>query len=498
MGASVPGGVIWPLDATALCSAVQEDLRSAEDNRLALDKEVKRLLDGLNGDESDVIAWIGNDGVVSFRSIIVRIVSLGLTTSLNLAQNMDRKPPTLLKSLPLIRLQLDPSETMGLSPQTRLLYTPSSSKLLAVTPAGDDSIIAMHRLFLRDILGARASGLKSLSPKQSDSTTIHLSDTISNFVRTPNGRGILAMGREGEIGVWYADRLSKPKKGTFKPDALLGRGRWKAHGQPTAMAIFAKGRAIVSYGKVDGKPTITLQHLDEGRGSPSEPVTLPHLDLEDGDEVEMLLAVSDIDDGFSARGRRTQRAYIMAASRRGHAWVWRVDSRLSGSAPTSPAATTKTLPNQSSTPSTSSPPPDILLQSRYALPLSGELAFILPVDPMGWHQSVVDWKSNFPLQDMILTISKDGVLEFWSPELGHHFEHERPHHHHSNGNSHTHQPWSRTGFVSTGITDAIMARCSSRKKTAIIRETDGHHEMTIWDSKTSEFSTGLELTHSFL
>jgi hypothetical protein len=31
----------------------------------------------------------------------------------------------------------------------------------------------------------------------------------------------------------------------------------------------------------------------------------------------------------------------------------------------------------------------------------------------------------------------------------------------------------------------------------VTEKPDGTHEMTIWDSNVSEFSTGLELTHTF-
>ena len=167
--------------------------------------------------------------------------------------------------------------------------------------------------------------------------------------------------------------------------------------------------------------------------------------------------------------------------------------------------------------------PDISLLSRYRLPVDLDTPhLILPVDPMGWHQSVIDWKTDTPLQDMILTCSKSGVLEFWTPQLGHHFAFEVQHGHaangtkdRQNGNLHDHDesPWTRSGVVRTGRADALMARCSSRKKTvlgkafglfgrgtltlAVCETPDGGHEMSIWDSNVSEFSTGMELVYTF-
>ncbi|ORX33596.1 RAVE protein 1 C terminal-domain-containing protein [Kockovaella imperatae] len=485
-------GVVWPLDAHVLWSAVLHDL----DNITSTDNAstVSELLESLAGDESDVVAWIGDDGDIAFRSIM----------------NMDRKPPTLLKTLALSRLKIDPSVSRRLAPGSRLLLNPKNASLLAVTQpdSGDDN--QCLKLTLPDILASRSPGI---IPGHVSRTAHQLSDPISHFVRTPNGRGLLAVSRENEVAVWYADRLDKPLKSCAQSEVLLGRGIWTTSDAPIAMAIFAKGRAIVTYSRSEGKPTIVLQHLDEGRSLPSDAVTFPDFDLTDDDEIQMLLAVSDIDDGYSARGRRTQKAYIMAASRQGHAWVWKVDSRLAGSAPTSPEATTLVFPDLHTSRPTISAPPDIARLSRFVLPVSGNLAHVLPVDPMGWHQSVVDWKANVPLQDMILTISKDGTLEFWRPALGHHFDHEHLRARFTTSKSdlegelsddekvpgHTHEAWSRTGSVRTGICDPIMARCSSRKKTVIIREkSEVEHEMTIWDSNTSEFSTGLELTHCFL
>lgn len=178
-----------------------------------------------------------------------------------------------------------------------------------------------------------------------------------------------------------------------------------------------------------------------------------------GDEIELLLAVSDIDDGYSGRGRRTQRAIILAASKQGHAWVWRVDSRLTANL----SADTNV-----------DDAPGIRLLSHYVLPVEGgEPHLILPVDPMGWHQSVIDWKNDAPLQDMILTVSKAGVLEFWSPELGHHYNGERAHKDrvptrgHDKHDDSADKPWRRTGTVRTGRERVVMARCSSRKKTVL-------------------------------
>jgi hypothetical protein len=188
---------------------------------------------------------------------------------------------------------------------------------------------------------------------------------------------------------------------------------------------------------------------------PEPPVVLPGFKLEEGDDVELLLAISDIDDDFSTKSRRTQRAYIIAASQKGFAWVWDVVSRWDSTDGERPEDTV----------------PDISLLSHYQLPIDsidGKDArphLILPVDPMGWHQSPVDWQNMTSLQDMVLTVSSGGMLEFWTPRLSDHVATSKD----FNKNAHLHDllPWSRSGSVKTDRENTIMARCSSRKKTAL-------------------------------
>ena len=170
--------------------------------------------------------------------------------------------------------------------------------------------------------------------------------------------------------------------------------------------------------------------------------------MEEDDDVAMLLAVSDIDDGISGKGRRTQRAVVIAVTKSGQAWCWRVTS------------TTKEMDNDK---------PDIRLLHKYRLPIEGGSlpALVLPVDPMGWHTSVIDWKSDTPLQDMVLTISTAGVLEYWQPRLGQHLAMQGGAKEGGKVIGAGGEAWVRSGFVDTGRTNVVMARCSSRKKTVL-------------------------------
>lgn len=81
-------------------------------------------------------------------------------------------------------------------------------------------------------------------------------------------------------------------------------------------------------------------------------------------------------------------------------------------------------------------------------------------------------------RDVLLSVGRNGELMFWVPD--------------GNGTG-----WRRTGRVRTGRTSIRMARCSSAKKTVLIVPRADGEELTIWDSKESEFSSGLEYAKIF-
>lgn len=295
---------------------------------------------------------------------------------------------------------------------------------------------------------------------------VDLARSLKHFVRTPNGRGLLAIAEGGEIGVWSKEEVGKPDKGKRWKRSLAGKGYWSLPETPARSAIFAKGRAMVFYHKsAEDKATMTLQHIDRGETTPAPAVYLPNFRPKPGDDVKVLLAVSDIDDGFSGKTRRTERAIIMAVTKSGEAWCWRVISKWENS--------------EDSKAGRKSAPPDIKLLHQYRLsPADCEKDatphLVLPVDPMGWHQSVIDWKTDMPLQDMVLTVSSKGKLEFWQPALGHHLAvpesvTDKAKAQCVTQKEHVHTPWTRSGFVDTGKEGIVKAGCSSRKKTAIGR-----------------------------
>ncbi|KAF8578745.1 hypothetical protein K439DRAFT_1361373 [Ramaria rubella] len=111
-----------------------------------------------------------------------------------------------------------------------------------------------------------------------------------------------------------------------------------------------------------------------------------------------------------------------------------------------------------------------------SLPLPARPRFILPVDPMDWRSYAVSTQ-----HDVLVSISEDGELSFWIPEPASHSNSEIPR-----------EKWLCTGSVRTGRNNIRMARCSSAKKTVLVVPHPDGEEVTIWDSKESEFSSGLE------
>lgn len=136
------------------------------------------------------------------------------------------------------------------------------------------------------------------------------------------------------------------------------------------------------------------------------------------------------------------------------------------------------------------------------LPLPRPASLILPVDPMAWASSPKTFSLRGRQHDVLVSIADDGELAFW--EIGE-----------KDGSF----AWRCTGKIRTGRKDIAMARCSSAKKTAlgsflsllislwiigidvfrvlVLRSKEGGEELTIWDSKESEFSSGLEYTRVF-
>jgi hypothetical protein len=137
----------------------------------------------------------------------------------------------------------------------------------------------------------------------------------------------------------------------------------------------------------------------------------------------------------------------------------------------------------------------------------------MPVDPMAWSRSlpqILLSQEDFYMaesagkrEDVLVSISDIGELAFWVPDIS------------GEGSKIS---WRCTGKINTGRKSIGMARCSSAKKTVlgdsfpigllsnmntyhlrkVVKEpSEQGQELTIWDSKESEFSSGLEYRNVF-
>ncbi|KAI0068306.1 WD repeat-containing protein [Artomyces pyxidatus] len=115
------------------------------------------------------------------------------------------------------------------------------------------------------------------------------------------------------------------------------------------------------------------------------------------------------------------------------------------------------------------PGPTLELKSQTRLPLSEPALFIVPVDPMAWSGAGIG-----PEHDVLLSVARGGELMFWVQDDG------------------EGRGWRLTGRVRTGRTGISRVRCSSAKKSVLVVPGAEGEELTIWDSKESEFASGLE------
>jgi hypothetical protein len=264
------------------------------------------------------------------------------------------------------------------------------------------------------------------------------------------------VGLEGQHTIWT---IGTQAEGAAAMGRLSGRAQWTATlAEPKLQdsngatddpgyvaAIFAGGRGFVRAGHGN---KVTLHHVDED-GTVTSGIDLP--DFVPSDKVSVLVATSDVDDGVTARDRRTQATYVIAACGDGTVYVWVVHG--AGTADREPEGYTPTARLMSRSPLVSHHTP------RENGP-TADPAFVLPVDPMGWHTSTVDWKNHTALQDVILTISQQGDLEFWMPTTETDPET-------SDQSPRLGRSWTRTGHVHSGKSNLVKARCSARKKTVL-------------------------------
>ncbi|KAI0830734.1 WD repeat-containing protein [Trametes gibbosa] len=348
--------------------------------------------------------------------------------------NIDRRPPTLLKQFTLLQTA---SGALP-SPPAHLYIVPNpgrASLTLVTAPPLKSYELAILAFFdaCADGLRLQASGAEHADADAREDSRAE----VVRFMRTPNGEGVGALRSDGCGEVWNFDWA--------KTGRLERKGQWVA----------SQGAERVDHFVVLDAGILLTLHT-------TPPATLHAPSI----------------------------ASIFALSPASHASLYRTLIGITAS---------YTIVAISAT--ISGPSPSLVMLSESLLPLPTSPKMILPVDPMAWvGQYGTGTRGVAQVHDVLLSVSGEGELAFWVPESG--LGYHPPPKGEVNGLSGTSEQkrgreghtvsWKCTGMVRTGRTGFSMARCSSAKKSVLVVPTPEGAELTIWDSKESEFALGLE------
>ncbi|KAK7468733.1 regulator of (H+)-ATPase in vacuolar membrane [Stygiomarasmius scandens] len=342
--------------------------------------------------------------------------------------NIDRRPPTLLRQFTFQQFS-SPALT---SPPTHLylVHNPSESTINLIT----SSPLRSFQLSLGAFLDGQPDSIKPIAQAPDKFPTEEFE--IDHFVRTPegNGVGVIRKGRGGEI--WQLEH---------KSSKLVFSGSWNGADQ---LLVLDHGRLFASYN--NSNSTLTV-HTSPSPLSLELPAVTSLFTVPSSDEHNAIMGI-------------TSEFYI-------------VHIRL--------------IPNNSSE-STSNPEPTLSLSLHYhdRLPVPSP-TMVIPVDPMAWGV-----KHPWVKHDALLSVSEEGELAFWVPEEAKTKAavtiQQRINGIDNDSQKKSERGWICTGRVRTGRTGIVKVRCSSAKKTALVRPVSEGEELTIWDSKESEFASGLE------
>lgn len=426
---------VFPLDRDAMLGVLQmvKESGAAEDARSRRVREIAE-------EGWDLFLRVLADG-----SLVVQAVA-----------NIDRRPPTLLRHFTLLQsapglLQSPPpahlyvlpsspahSPAVGISTLTLITSPPLASYALAPLPFFD----------------ARADGLTLLA-HGADPPAALTADVrnagrreLLRFVRTPEGEGVTALYADGSGQTWRVLTGGRGREMT-----LERRGGWGPADDPDAkvdrVVVLDRGRAFVTYSSASSRLTLHT--------TPPCTLTVPPL-------VSLFSLTSPSSSALPPYPAPASSATLVGVGADHSIYVY-----------------TTTL----------APSPALCLQSHSSLPLSTPPEIIVPVDPMAWSGSYASG-AGVEAHDVLLSISADGELAFWvleglpqSAALG------------TNGHTKSKASdkiatWRCTGRVRTGKKGFSRAVCSSAKKSVLVVPGPDGEELTIWDSKMSEFSSGLE------
>ncbi|CCM05189.1 uncharacterized protein FIBRA_07398 [Fibroporia radiculosa] len=361
--------------------------------------------------------------------------------------NIDRRPPTLLRQFVLhqsisgLLPSPPPSHLYILSPLSNC-SRPGTLTLITSPP------LASYVLAPIPFLDSRADGLALLArasdqiDPETDSERLR---EVSQFVRTPEGDGVAALHTDRSVSTWHV---------RWSGRGLARRGRWDPTDAESVdrVVVLEGGVCFVTYTLSNGHLTL--------HGATATTIAVPSL-----------VALFSLPSSVPSSTLRFPPSLILVGVTEAHTVLLISVSLM--------------------------PTPSMSIRSETSLPLSCPLTFILPVDPMSWGGSPTSVPSS-DAHDVLLSISEDGELAFWVPEdFCDRLPDPQANDRKTVSGIIRNGGWRCTGRVRTGRKGLRRAACSSAKKSVLVAQDTNGEELTIWDSKTSEFSSGLEYREVF-
>ncbi|RDX52017.1 hypothetical protein OH76DRAFT_1400924 [Lentinus brumalis] len=367
--------------------------------------------------------------------LFLRVLSDG-SLVVQAVANIDRRPPTLLKQFTL--LQSAPGILPGPTSHLYVVPNPTKGSLTLLTSPP----LTSYELAILPFFDADPGSLTHVA---SGSVHTHVDAPggedpraeIVRYVRTPNGEGVGAIRADGCGEVWTFDWA--------KTGRLVRTGKWTAEdaGHVDNFVVIDAGRFFATYSSATGLLTL--------HSTPIATLPVPSLSL-----LFVLSAPHSVPVRTLVGVTSAHTVLLISA--------------------------------------TLFPTPSLALLSEQELPLSSPPKMILPVDPMAWVGQLGSGTRGTSLEhDVLLSVSDDGELAFWVPgdDSGERTKAVDGHSANVLNGAGT-SGWACTGKVRTGRKGVRIAGCSSAKKSVLVSQIPEGEELTIWDSKESEFSLGLE------
>ncbi|KAF5374738.1 hypothetical protein D9758_000427 [Tetrapyrgos nigripes] len=362
--------------------------------------------------------------------LFLRVLSDG-TIVISAVANIDRRPPTLLRQFTFQQFS-GPALT---SPPSYLYLVPNNQTGCDISFI-TSSPLCSFQVSLRELFDGRPDSMKLIARAPEGFPTEQ--SRIVQFVRAPEGYGVGVI-REKKVGeVWQLEQ---------ELSTLKHSGSWNAADH---FLVLDHGRLFATYNNASSILTV---HTTPCALTLELPVITSLFTVPSNDVHNAIMGI-------------TSDFYI-------------VHIRI--------------LPAN-----TLGAPVPLTLSLHYHDRLPGSSpSMVIPVDPMAWGINH-PWVKH----DALLSVSDSGELAFWVPEeakskskktVGNEVENL------TNGTGadgdgfkKSERGWICTGRVKTSRSGITKVSCSSAKKTALVTPISEGEELTIWDSKESEFASGLE------